>query len=148
MSIPGEFHTDFADAATVLCEVSFPGAPPKQVRFLIDTGADRTTLSPSDADAVFPGYADLDWTRDPRLSEVRGVGGMCRIIVRMGVIRLTDDRLGDIDWEGLIELIEPTADSRALPSLLGRDILDHFRLTVSRQESLISLDLQLPATRA
>ena len=27
-------------------------------------------------------------------------------------------------------------NSRALPSLLGRDVLDNFRLTVSRRESL------------
>ena len=47
-----------------------------------------------------------------------------------------------------MDLIEPTADSRALPSLLGRDVLDNFRLTVSKRESLISLELQLPASSA
>ena len=53
-----------------------------------------------------------------------------------------------IYWDGPVDLIEPTADSRALPSLLGRDVLDNFRLTVSKQESLISLELQLPASSA
>ena len=144
MSIPGEFHADFANAPTVLATVSLAGAPPKQVRFLIDTGATSTTLSPRAADRVFPGYADLDWTHDPRLKAVSGVGGICRVIVRLGAIRFIDDRLGPLDWDGLIELIEPTADSLALPSLLGRDVLDNFRLTVSKRESLISLEVQLP----
>jgi predicted aspartyl protease len=146
VSIRGEFHADFASAPTVLGAVSLGGAPPKQVRFLIDTGATRTTLNPRDADDAFPGYADLDWRHDPRLKAVSGVGGICSVIVRLGVIRFIDDRLGPLDWDGLIEIIEPTANSRALPSLLGRDVLDNFRLTVSKRESLISLEIQLPAT--
>ncbi len=146
MSIAGEFLDDFANAATVKAWVSFPGAPPKRVRFLIDTGSTSTTLSPSDAEDAFPGYADLDWRRDPRLKAVSGLGGTCRVIVRLGAIRFIDNRLGPLDWDGLIELIEPTANSRALPSLLGRDVLDNFRLTVSKRESLISLEVQLPET--
>ena len=47
-----------------------------------------------------------------------------------------------------MDLIEPTADGWALPSLLGRDILDNFRLPVSRRESLISLEIPLRASRA
>ena len=144
MSIAGKFLPEFADAPTVPGRISFGGAPPKPVLFLIDTGAARTTLSPRDAKRVFPGYAYLDWTRDPRLKAVSGVGGICRVIVRLGAIRFIDNRLGPLDWDGLIELIEPTADSRALPSLLGRDVLDNFRLTVSKRESLISLEVQLP----
>ncbi|MXY78437.1 MAG: hypothetical protein F4Y94_01755 [Chloroflexi bacterium] len=76
---------------------------------------------------------------------MRGIGGPCRIITRTGTIRFFDDRVGPIDWDGPIEIIEPTANSRGLPSLLGRDILDHFRLTVSRRESLITLDIPSPA---
>ena len=66
----------------------------------------------------------------------------------MGVIRFTDDRRGPIDWDGPIDLMEPTDESWALPSLLGRDVLDNFRLTVSKRESLISLEIQLPASSA
>ena len=146
MSIPGEFRAEFEGAPTVRCWVSFAGAPPKQIPFLIDTGATRTTLSPSHANVVFPGYAKLDWRRDPRLSGVRGIGGTSRIIRRMCAIRFTDDRVGPVYWDGPVDLIEPTADGWALPSLLGRDILDNFRLTVSKQESLISLEIQLPAS--
>ena len=47
-----------------------------------------------------------------------------------------------------MDLIEPTANSWELPSLLGRDVLDSFRLTVSRRESLISLEIPLRASRA
>ena len=148
MSILGEFRADFADAPTIQLRVSVAAAPPVSVRFLIDTGATRTTLSPRHATEVFPGYADLDWTRDPRLSSVRGIGGTSRIIRRMCAIRFTDDRVGPVYWDGPVDLIEPTADGWALPSLLGRDVLDNFRLTVSKQESLISLEIQLPASSA
>ena len=146
MSIAGEFLAEFDDAPMVRATVSFAAAPSGTVLFLIDTGATRTALSPRDANTIFPGYADLDWTRDHRLSGARGIGGTCRMITRPGMIRFRDDRGGERHWVGPIELIEPTADSWTLPSLLGRDILDHFRLTVSRQESLISLDLPSPAT--
>ena len=61
---------------------------------------------------------------------------------------VSPDRVGDVYWDGPLELMEPTADSRALPSLLGRDVLDNFRLTVSRRESLISLEIPLRASRA
>ena len=148
MSIAGEFRADFAGAPTVECKVSFEGAPPEPVPFLVDTGATRTTLSAHDADSVFPGYADLDWDNDPGLRTVRGVGGACRIIARMGTIRFTDDRVGPIYWDGPIELLEPTTNSWTLPSLLGRDVLDNFRLTVSKRESLISLEIQFPASSA
>ncbi len=148
MSIAGEFRTEFEGAPTVRCWVSFPGAPPKEILFLIDTGATSTTLNPRAANRVFPGYAKLDWRRDPRLGGVRGVGGTSRIIRRMCAIRFEDDRVGDVHWDGPVDLIEPTADGWVLPSLLGRDVLDNFRLTVSKQESLISLEIQLPASSA
>ena len=148
MSIAGEFRTEFEGAPTVRCWVSFPGAPPKEILFLIDTGATRTTLNPRAANRVFPGYAKLDWRRDPRLSGVRGIGGTSRIIRQAGSIRFEDDRGVPSYWDGPVDLIEPTADGWALPSLLGRDVLDNFRLTVSKRESLISLELQLPASGA
>ena len=148
MSIAGEFHAEFGSAPAVRGRVSFAGAPARRVWFLIDTGAARTTLNPSDAEDAFPGYADLDWARDHRLTSARGVGGICRMITRTGTIRFFDDHVGPIHWDGPLELIEPTADSRALPSLLGRDVLDNFRLTVSRRESLITLDIPSPASGA
>ncbi len=148
MSILGEFRADFAGAPTIRLRVSFAPAPPLSVRFLIDTGATRTTLSPRAANRVFPGYAKLDWTRDPRLSAVHGIGGTSRIIRRTCAIRFQDDQAGPIYWDGPVDLIEPTADGWALPSLLGRDVLDNFRLTVSKRESLISLEVQLPASSA
>ena len=70
------------------------------MNFLIDTGADFTTIHPNDADRVWPGYRAHDSESDPQAVRLRGVGGIARFVRREVTMRFTDDALGTI--EGLI----------------------------------------------
>ena len=73
---------------------------------------------------------------------MRGVGpGSRRVITRDGLIVFDDDRVGPVAKRGVrFFLADPAADA-GLPSLLGRDVLEDFRLTVSTRESQVTLEL-------
>lgn len=126
-----------AGAPAIEVEVTIAGRS-ALVQFEIDTGADVTVLGAEDArNVIGVEYEYLDFRSDPRRIGVRGFGGQ-----RVGVAlqaRLTlrgDD--GDYAVEQPIVFAPPPADRiapRSLPSLLGRDVLRHFRLELMYGEA-------------
>ena len=109
----------------------------KGVNFLIDTGCDQTTLHPFDAYRLW-GYELLRWDfeGDQTRKNHAGVSGLAASVVRD--VRLSfsaeDDRIESLSLGCRIDVAQP--DDRSdpqfsnwnLPSLLGRDVLAHFRL--------------------
>lgn len=145
MTILGEFRAERPPAspeAVVHARVSLTPGRFAEVTFLIDTGADCTMLSPSDTANVLPPGSPLDWENDPSLRRVRGVGaGASRVITRDGVIAFEDEERGLVLQEGVRFFLAEPAAGAGLPSLLGRDVLENFRLTVSTRESQVTLEL-------
>lgn len=104
------------------------------VRFDIDTGAAVTVLTADDASTLLGvEYELLDFRSDPRRIGVRGFTGENIAIAYEARLTLRNaDAEYSIDLPILIA--PPAADRIAaepLPSLLGRDVLRHFRLELN-----------------
>ena len=107
------------------------------VRFLVDTGADNTTLHPVDYRAMGLRFASLD--DFPEASPL-GVGGRARYKRVPSHLFLRHD-VGHFDRVRIDVLIaRPDAWTRRLPSLLGRDVLDLYVLVVNRRHQRLTLD--------
>lgn len=100
------------------------------VEFVLDTGASATCLHPADALGV-PGI-DLTMLTDPTrwgaVETFTGIGGGVRYFttpVRYGLFRAN----GQVHFlDGTINVAQWTMTNQTLPSLLGWDVLEKFRL--------------------
>ena len=111
------------------------------VNFMIDTGADNTTLSLSDIERINVPYRRLK--RDS-LVEVEGIGGMHKFYKEEGALILRDSE--GITYTFALDVHIPcrgTANDaerqRQLPSILGRDITNLCSMTVSFQLGTVEL---------
>ena len=127
------------------------------VNFLIDTGCDKTTLHPGDAYGLWSSeFLHWDFESEPSSSTSTGVGGVAASVTRS--VRLSfiadDDRVQSVSLSCQVDVAKPDdrSDPRfsnwSLPSLLGRDVLAHFRLEMAYvptpQVTLSMDDVQLP----
>ena len=106
------------------------------VAFLVDTGADDTTLSSRDWRA-----AGLEWS-DFAAPSVRsaGVGGVIESPVEPAEVRLRHDD-GSVEVLAFdIELQPRLPGAFALPSFLGRDILRRYRIVFSMEDGELTLE--------
>ena len=112
------------------------------VNFLVDTGASQTCLHPNDAadQLKVPRSRLRDATQWPRIADSGGVGGGATYFplpVRYGFVH-TDGREEII--EGTIAVGQLTATNEWIPSLMGWDLLQHFRLDMHGRNKTVSLD--------
>ena len=115
--IPGYFrYTGGRNRPFLRCLVDFPRAPNARViapEFLIDTGADRSLLSPKDAIGIGLNFSILD--RGPTS---RGVGGETPTLLVESIIYVARYTIP-------LTLSIPEAQ-RPIPSVLGRDFIANF----------------------
>ena len=147
VTIAGYFDFNDAPAPFVEAHVYLPrlglfGA----VDFLLDTGADATTLHPDDAKRmrIAPGLLARE------SFSVRGVGGEMRYAQEEALVWMEDDDTGGWHRFGIQMHIAPQDESDAvadLPSVLGRDILNSCRCIFDAEQSLVSLEPRPSAQR-
>ena len=100
------------------CSFEFPDIPhigTRTIELLVDTGADRTTLSRPKAESI-----GLDLTTLPDGGTSTGVGGISAI--RQVRVSLSVQDFSTEFWLCVLELRQPA------PSVLGRDFIANFAL--------------------
>ena len=126
--ISGSFSEDGPVRRPYLrCRIELPAGYPassEEFEFLVDTGADVTTLSPDDAVKIGLDISSLDFGRTSR-----GVGGAVttrviesNLLVQGYSVPLTLQ---------ILEFQQP------IPSVLGRDFMSHFALFMEERRGLV-----------
>ena len=121
MTLSGRFVTG---APYITAEVAIPGlGTARDTPFLLDTGADTTFLMAEDAIQMGIDFGSL--TLSSSLGS--GVGGYIRLYHADASITFAD-RENLYVYRAELAIAEPGEHNRGLPSLLGRDILNRWRL--------------------
>ena len=149
MAIQGyySYHSDppgpYVEAEVLLHE---RGVLPVQLEFLIDTGADSTTLLPAGWNRM--GIPSLDAVRGSYREDATGIGGGARYKTVRATVTLSDEDAPDGAWEMnvYVDLIEENGDDDhdQLPSLLGRDILNKCRCVFDGVARTVTLERLIP----
>jgi hypothetical protein len=105
------------------------------VDFLVDTGADRSVLAPSEYQDYFR-YQDA--SRYP-LSFPSGFGGSMRTHVVPARLALRTDAGAYLFEPLMIEVPDPRGYVKGLPSVMGRDVLSRVRLELDRSSGTVAL---------
>jgi predicted aspartyl protease len=110
------------------------------ISFLIDTGADRTLIVPSDYEQRNVKYSDF---KNFELSYPGGFGGRFEArLVKCTLILIVDGVEKQATVRAEIACPGPAFEEPPPPpSVLGRDVLDLFRLTIHRSTAHVHLDL-------
>ena len=110
-----------------------------QVDFLLDTGADATTLHPRDAGKLGV-YAH---SLGSASVSAKGIGGPMQYTPEYTLVSFFDRDAGD--WRNFrmqVYIASPENEYEAggLPSLLGRDVLNRCRCTLDAAENSVTLE--------
>ena len=121
----------FVNGAVVLPRLNLCG----EVLFKVDTGADVSVLSPHDAARL--GLVPLDQP----VARTAVLGGHRVILLEDALLAFGDEQLKVYGCTiGILE--QPEA--YGLPSVLGRDILERWRITMEPSSGLFQIDLLHP----
>ncbi len=126
-------------ATQILTRIPFaPGAPilvnarigdaASPVSLILDTGADRTIISPQALWRI--GISTLNAPR----AMIKGVTGSGQA----GVVQVTSVQVGEARV-GPLPVIAHDADLKQAEGLLGRDFLEHFRVTIDARDQIVTL---------
>ena len=116
-------HFDSLGRPYVVCRMIIPRFRlNRRIPFLLDTGADSTSLHPRDARAAGVSFALLG---DRRYS--REIGGRSSYFREPAILAFSDDSAVRI-YETVLLIAEPNEATENLPSLLGRDLINHWHM--------------------
>ena len=116
----------FAPGDAILVSARIGGAGP--VTLILDTGADRTMVTPRALSRI--GIAVVSGPR----AEVRGVTGTSQgAVVLVPSVEVGEAKVGPL------RIIALDADLHKADGLLGRDFLEHFTLTIDARERMVTL---------
>ena len=109
----------------------------EEVIFLVDTGAFASCLAPFNSRQLGIDYGAL--TGIP--SETVGIGGTAQGISIPAIAMFSEDNGARRFYQFLIDVMPDTPELQEMPSLLGQDILAHWRLTHSPGEGLLQAEV-------
>lgn len=134
MRIAGEWQPadDGVMCPVVIAQVQGADGSLTADRFLIDSGADRTVLSARLLRIL--NFASFQVSEDAIL---QGVGGVGASVLVKTIVVLRSDEGGEVFMRG--EFAAFTDPSTTDLSILGRDVLNHFDVILSRRRNEILL---------
>ena len=111
------------------------------VSFIFDTGADTSLLMPLDAQRMGIDYAMFETTES-----TLGIGGLSENYIESAYLAFVGDE-ALYGYEIELHVCKPAEELMTIPSLLGRDIIDRWRVTYDKSASellakVISSDAQ------
>lgn len=114
------------------------------VSFLVDTGSDVTCLHPIDGIRV-----NLDYSQLTGDSESIGTSGLSHSFVESAFVVFSEPKHFLYVYRINLHIAPVDPEIMTLPSILGRDILDRWRMTYSPQKNnlvfkVLSADMTLP----
>jgi hypothetical protein len=117
------------------------------VRFVIDTGAAASAVHPADARRSLQ-FTGADFEALPRIArEVHALvgitGASTYYVVPAHYILGRDDGTAFV-IDGEIRIAQPVPGNQDIPSVLGWDILRHFRILLDQRTGEVLLDEQPP----
>ncbi len=137
MTIDGYYKDDDPPAPYVYGEVYLPDLRLHgDIEFLVDSGADATSLMPGDLEQI---GVDLTRVRGT-YRRVGGVGGEARYKTTRAVLRFQDHEAFGHFQEFEIDIhLMAGREGQQLPSLLGRDILNECECTLDGVRERVAL---------
>ena len=112
--------------------------------FCVDTGADKSLLMPIDGVRMGIDYSKLNGD-----AECLGFGGICHNFIEGAILAFSEPNRYIHIYSIILEIASPTPDVMDIPSVIGREILDRWRMIYDPvRDRLVftvhSADLQLP----
>ena len=99
------------------------------VSFIFDTGADTSLLMPLDAQRMGIDYAMFETTES-----TLGIGGVSENFIESAYLAFVGDE-ALYGYEIELHVCRPAEELMTIPSLLGRDIIDRWRVTYDKSVS-------------
>lgn len=147
--IPGFFDAAYITPTPfVRVGVFLPGITTNwaRVHFLLDTGASTTCLHPTDAVAHL-GIPDADLQQPqlwPQVEDYSGIGGRAPYFVVPAEYAFETDTGQLVRRTGQIRVAQSLLHNANLESLLGWDVLQHFRLELDWAQRAVRLHEPVP----
>ena len=117
--IPGRFDSTgrpFIEGRVIIPRLQVNQSVP----FLLDTGADFTCLHQDDAEDL-----DIPFEQLTDMRNSRGIGGRSAYFREAAILSFNDEGLTRLYRVNLF-IAEPNRSSTGLPSLLGRNVINHW----------------------
>lgn len=95
------------------------------ISFLVDTGADNTVLMVDDARRMGIDYKKLKLSKQQSV----GIGGTTRHFKERALITFSEPGKFLHVYEIDLAITQPNSNLKKIPSLLGRNVIDNWRMT-------------------
>lgn len=103
--------------------------------FLVDTGADSTVLMPIDSN-----WLNINFSNFGQSQKIESASGKLDAIFVRAELSFIDDLRGALVYPTSIFVAIPKPELKDVPSLLGRDILNYWVLTMAEKVNVLTAD--------